>query len=112
MPAIYAQFEEITAALESHFRNMQDLEFTIENGKLWVLQTRDGKRTAQAEVRIAVDMVDEGLISKEEAVRRVQPAQVDFFLHPQLDEEVVRSMRPIAKGPERLTRRGRRRGRF
>jgi pyruvate,orthophosphate dikinase len=98
MPAIYAQFEKITAALESHFRNMQDLEFTIENGKLWVLQTRDGKRTAQAEVRIAVDMVDEGLISKEEAVRRVQPAQVDFFLHPQLDEEVVRSVRPIAKG--------------
>jgi pyruvate,orthophosphate dikinase len=98
MPAIYAEFEEISSKLESHFRNMQDIEFTIENAKLWVLQTRDGKRTAQAEVRIAVDMVEEGLISREEAVRRVQPAQVDFFLHPQLDEEVLKSVNPIAKG--------------
>ena len=98
MPAIYTEFEEIASKLESHFRNMQDIEFTIENGKLWVLQTRDGKRTAQAEVRIAVDMVDEGLISREEAVRRVQPAQVDFFLHPQLDEELLKTVKPIAKG--------------
>ena len=64
---------------------MQDMEFTIEHGKLWLLQTRDGKRTAQAEVRIAVDMVEEGLITKEEAVMRVTPEQVDFFLHPQFD---------------------------
>jgi pyruvate,orthophosphate dikinase len=77
---------------------MQDLEFTIENGKLWLLQTRDGKRTAQAEVRIAVDMVEEGLITKEEAVRRVQPAQVDFFLHPQLDEEAKKATEPFAEG--------------
>ena len=98
MPGVYKQFEDISARLESHYRNMQDLEFTIENGKLWILQTRDGKRTAQAEVRIAVDMVDEGLISKEEAVRRVHPDQVDFFLHPQLDEEDRKNYQPIAKG--------------
>ncbi|MDH3686980.1 MAG: pyruvate, phosphate dikinase [Myxococcales bacterium] len=85
MPAIYEQFESIARRLEQHYRNMQDMEFTIERGKLWVLQTRDGKRTAQAEVRIAADMVAEGLIDEAEAVRRVQPAQVDFFLHPQLD---------------------------
>jgi pyruvate,orthophosphate dikinase len=98
MPGAYKQFEDISARLESHYRNMQDLEFTIENGKLWILQTRDGKRTAQAEVRIAVDMVEEGLISKEEAVRRVQPHQVDFFLHPQLDEEERKEHEPIAEG--------------
>ena len=85
MPEIYAEFEDIAKKLEKHYRNMQDMEFTIDRGKLWLLQTRDGKRTAQAEVRIAVDMVDEGLITKAEAVKRVQPAQVDFFLHPQLD---------------------------
>jgi pyruvate,orthophosphate dikinase len=98
MPEVYREFEEIAGKLESHYRNMQDLEFTIEHGKLWVLQTRDGKRTAQAEVRIAVDMVEEGLITKEEAVARVQAAQVDFFLHPQLDSEARRATKPIAKG--------------
>ncbi len=98
MPEIYAEFEEISRKLEKHYRNMQDMEFTIEDGKLWLLQTRDGKRTAQAEVRIAVDMVDEGLISKKEAVMRVQPAQVDFFLHPQLDAAAVKAVTPIAKG--------------
>jgi pyruvate,orthophosphate dikinase len=77
---------------------MQDMEFTIEQGKLWLLQTRDGKRTAQAEVRIAVDMVDEGLISREEAVARVSPDQVDFFLHPQLDAESLVSIQAIAQG--------------
>ena len=69
---------------------MQDMEFTIERGNLWVLQTRDGKRTAQAEVRIAVEMVEEGLISRKEAVHRVKPEQVDFFLHPQLDSRVIK----------------------
>ncbi len=98
MPDIYKEFEDISTRLEGHYRNMQDLEFTIENGKLWLLQTRDGKRTAQAEVRIAVDMVEEGLISKKEAVARVQPEQVDFFLHPQLDEEERKKHQPIAKG--------------
>ena len=98
MPEIYGEFEEIARKLESHFRNMQDLEFTIEHGKLWLLQTRDGKRTAQAEVRIAVDMVEEGLISKEEAVRRVKPEQVDFFMHPQLDLKQVKDVTPLATG--------------
>jgi pyruvate,orthophosphate dikinase len=77
---------------------MQDMEFTVEQGKLWLLQTRDGKRTAQAEVRIAADMVDEGLISREEAVLRVKPDQIDFFLHPQLDAKAVKDVTPIAKG--------------
>ena len=82
MPELYEEFAGIARTLESHYREMQDMEFTIERGKLWLLQTRDGKRTAQAAVRIAVDLVEEGLIDKEEALRRVTTAQVDFFLHP------------------------------
>jgi pyruvate,orthophosphate dikinase len=87
MPKAYAEFERIARLLENHYREMQDVEFTVEHGKLWMLQTRDGKRTAQAAVRIAVEMVEEGLISKEEAVSRVTPGQVDFFLHPQFSAE-------------------------
>jgi len=83
MPAVYEEFQQIATRLEQHYRNMQDMEFTVEHGKLWLLQTRDGKRTAQAEVRIAVDMTEEGLIRRSEAVRRVSPEQVDVFLHPQ-----------------------------
>ena len=98
MPAAYNEFLTIAGKLEKHYRNMQDMEFTIENGKLWLLQTRDGKRTAQAEVKIAVDMVEEGLITKEEAVWRVKPAQVDFFLHPQLDREALKASKKIASG--------------
>ena len=98
MPEMYAGLERIAQHLERHHRNMQDMEFTIEQGKLWLLQTRDGKRTAQAEVRIAADMVDEGLITREEAVARVRPAQVDFFLHPQLDVEALRGHEPVARG--------------
>jgi pyruvate,orthophosphate dikinase len=98
MPENYAELEAIAKRLEIHHRNMQDMEFTIEQGKLWLLQTRDGKRTAQAEVRIAADMVDEGLISIEEAVLRVKPDQIDFFLHPQLDAEARKGVQPIAKG--------------
>ncbi|MGB5424245.1 MAG: pyruvate, phosphate dikinase [Desulfobacterales bacterium] len=93
MPVAYSQFEKITRKLEKHYREMQDVEFTIEHGKLWMLQTRDGKRTAQAAVRIAVDMVEEGLISREEAVLRVTPEQVDFFMHPQFDPEATRTAR-------------------
>ena len=89
MPTAYREFEEIAERLEKHYREMQDVEFTIEKKKLWMLQTRDGKRTARAAVRIAVDMVGEGLISKEEALMRVTPAQVDFFLHPQFSIEAV-----------------------
>jgi len=98
MPEAYAEFEAIAQQLENHYRNMQDMEFTIEKGKLWLLQTRDGKRTAQAEVRIAVDMVKEGLISKEEAVRRVQPSQVDIFLHPQFNPAARKEGQLIATG--------------
>ncbi|NNL65085.1 MAG: pyruvate, phosphate dikinase, partial [Myxococcales bacterium] len=98
MPELHAEFEAIARRLEAHYSNMQDMEFTIERGKLWVLQTRDGKRTAQAEVRIAVDMAEEGLITREQAVLRVKPAQVDFFLHPQLDPEARDAAKPIAEG--------------
>ena len=90
LPEVYDQFREIARKLEQHYRNMQDMEFTIERGTLWVLQNRDGKRTAQAEVRIAVEMVEEGLISRKEAVHRVKPEQVDFFLHPQLDSRAIK----------------------
>ncbi len=89
MPKAYEEFETIARRLEEHYREMQDVEFTIENGKLWMLQTRDGKRTAQAAVKIAVDMVEEGLISREEALLRIQPEQVDFFLHPQFDHKGI-----------------------
>ena len=96
LPEVYDQFREIARKLEQHYRNMQDMEFTIERGTLWVLQTRDGKRTAQAEVRIAMEMVEEGLISRKEAVHRVKPEQVDFFLHPQLDSRAIKDAKKIA----------------
>jgi len=98
MPTIYSEFETIAHKLEQHYRNMQDMEFTIEHGKLWILQTRDGKRTAQAEVRIATDMVEEGLIDKREAVSRVKPEQVDIFLHPQLERSAREKATLLAKG--------------
>src|SRR6185436_1379092 len=84
-PAIYTQFVEIANKLERHYRNMQDVEFTIESGKLWMLQTRDGKRTARAAVRIAVEMAQEELINRQEAVLRVTPQNVIQLLHPQFD---------------------------
>jgi len=87
MPGVYQQFVEIAQRLEKHYRDMQDLEFTIERGKLWMLQTRSGKRTAAAAVKIAVDMVNEGLITKQEAVQRVEPAQVYQLLLPRFDED-------------------------
>jgi pyruvate,orthophosphate dikinase len=89
MPAAYRELERIADRLEKHYREMQDVEFTVERGKLWMLQTRSAKRTAQAAVRIAVEMVAEGLISREEAVRRVTPEQIDFFLHPQFARTAV-----------------------
>lgn len=85
MPKSYQEFLDICDKLEHHYREMQDVEFTIENGKLWMLQTRDGKRTAKAAVTIAVDMANEGLITQEEAVLKVSPEQVDTLLHPQFD---------------------------
>ena len=86
LPEAYAQFMDICAILEKHYRNMQDVEFTIERGKLWMLQTRNGKRTAAAAIKIGVDMANEGLISKREAVMRVSPDNVNSMLHPQFDE--------------------------
>jgi pyruvate, orthophosphate dikinase len=86
MPKAYKQFMDITNRLEKHYKDMQDVEFTIERGKLWMLQTRNGKRTAKSAVKIAVDMANEGLITKEQAVLRVTPDNVDSLLHPQFDE--------------------------
>jgi pyruvate,orthophosphate dikinase len=88
MKEAYDQFINITNKLEKHYKDMQDVEFTIERGKLWMLQTRNGKRTAKAAVKIAVDMVNEGLIDKKEAIKRVTPEQVDTLLHPQFDATV------------------------
>lgn len=89
IPNAYQQFVNITEKLEKHYRDMQDVEFTIERGRLWMLQTRNGKRTARAAVKVAVDMVNEGLISKDEAVKRVSPADVDTLLHPQFDPKTM-----------------------
>jgi pyruvate,orthophosphate dikinase len=86
MPEVYAQFVDICERLEKHYREMQDVEFTIEQGKLWMLQTRDGKRTAKAAIKIAVDLANEGLITEEEAVQRVTPENVDTLLHPQFSK--------------------------
>ena len=90
MPHVWERLVQIARQLETHYRDMQDLEFTVEKGRLWMLQARSGKRTAQAAVRIAVDMAREGLISEKEAVLRVLPEQVEFFLHPQFDPEAVK----------------------
>ncbi len=90
MPDVYRQFMDITAKLEKHYKDMQDVEFTIERGKLWMLQTRNGKRTAKATVKIAVDMANEGSITKEQAVQRVTPENVDALLHPQFDEQAMK----------------------
>jgi pyruvate,orthophosphate dikinase len=102
MPEAYRQFLDITSTLERHYTEMQDVEFTIERGKLWMLQTRNGKRTAKAAVKIAVDMVNEGLISKEDAIQRVTTENVDTLLHPQFDEkakkEAEKTGKFIAKG--------------
>jgi pyruvate,orthophosphate dikinase len=87
MPELYTELQTYADLLERHYTDMQDIEFTIENGKLWLLQTRDGKRTAQAAVRIAVDLVADGTISKETALMRVTPEQVEFFLHPQFESQ-------------------------
>ncbi|MBI4761507.1 MAG: pyruvate, phosphate dikinase [Chloroflexota bacterium] len=90
MPKAYKQFMDITKKLEKHYKDMQDVEFTIERGKLWMLQTRNGKRTAKAAVKIAVDMAKEKLITKEEAVLRVTPENVDSLLHPQFDDAAMK----------------------
>ncbi|HXX50594.1 MAG TPA: pyruvate, phosphate dikinase [Xanthobacteraceae bacterium] len=96
LPAAFADLKRIEATLERHYRDMQDLEFTVEQGKLWMLQTRGGKRTAQAALRIAVEMAQEKLISKEEAVKRIDPATLDQLLHPTIDPDAERTI--IATG--------------
>ena len=98
MPEVYQQFSEIADRLEKHYKDMQDMEFTIENGKLYMLQTRNGKRTAAAALKVAVDLVDEGMIDEEEAVLRVEPKQLDSLLHPQFDGIAVKSAKVIGKG--------------
>ncbi|MFH1680351.1 MAG: pyruvate, phosphate dikinase [Candidatus Eisenbacteria bacterium] len=96
MPEVYAELVENYKKIEKHYREMADIEFTVQQGKLWMLQTRSGKRTAVAAIRIAVEMVDEGLISKEEAVKRVDPGQLDQLLHPMFDPKAERKV--VAKG--------------
>ena len=98
MPAVYKQFVEVANRLENHYNDMQDMEFTIEDGKLFMLQTRNGKRTAAAALKIAVDLVDEGMINEEEAVLRVEPKQLDSLLHPQFDTAALKKASPIGKG--------------
>ena len=97
-PAVYKQLHEITTMLENHYRDVQDFEYTIQDGKLYMLQTRNGKRTGPAAVRIAVEMVEEGIIDKKEAVLRVDPQQLDQLLHPVLDPASKKSLTKLAKG--------------
>lgn len=98
MPEVYKEFTRIADLLEHHYKDMQDMEFTIENGKLFMLQTRNGKRTAKAALKIAVDLVNEGMITKEEALLKVEPKQLDQLLHPNFDLEALNKATPITTG--------------
>ncbi|WP_341877135.1 pyruvate, phosphate dikinase [Defluviitalea saccharophila] len=98
MPEVYQQFMDIANKLENHYRDMQDMEFTIENKKLYFLQTRNGKRTAAAALKIAVDLVEEGLITEEEALLKVDPKQLDQLLHPAFDAKALKAAKPIGRG--------------
>ena len=98
MPHVYEQFADIANRLEQHYKDMQDMEFTIEDGKLYMLQTRNGKRTAAAALKVAVDLVDEGMIDEKEAVLRVEPKQLDSLLHPQFDPDALKKAEVIGKG--------------
>ena len=97
-PAAYKQFTEVCATLENHYRDMQDMEFTVENEKLYMLQTRNGKRTAQAALKIACDLVDEGMRTEEEAVAMIDPRNLDTLLHPQFDAAALKAATPAGKG--------------
>ncbi len=97
MPEVYQQFIDICATLEDHYRDMQDMEFTIEDKKLYMLQTRNGKRTAQAALQIACDLVDEGMITEEKAVSMIDPRNLDTLLHPQFDAEAIKKAVPVGK---------------
>ncbi len=98
MPEVYEQFTKICATLEYHYRDMQDMEFTIENKKLFMLQTRNGKRTAAAALKIACDLVDEGMISEKEAVLMIEPRSLDSLLHPQFDAAALKNAKPVGQG--------------
>ncbi len=98
MPECYEEFKRICKLLENHYRDMQDMEFTIEDGKLFMLQTRNGKRTAKAALQIAVDLVNEGMITKEEALLKIEPKQLDQLLHPNFDDESLKAAKVIATG--------------
>ena len=97
-PEAFAQFKEVCQTLENHYRDMQDMEFTVENKKLYMLQTRNGKRTAQAALKIACDLVDEGMRTEEEAVAMIDPRNLDTLLHPQFDAAALKAATPVAKG--------------
>ena len=97
-PEAFAQFKEVCATLEAHYRDMQDMEFTVEHGKLYMLQTRNGKRTAKAALKIACDLVDEGMRTEEEAVEMIDPRNLDTLLHPQFDLEAIKVATPVGKG--------------
>jgi len=96
MPEVFGQFVDVVGRLERHYRDMQDIEFTVEQGRLWMLQTRNGKRTAKAALKVAVDLASEGLISQDEAIQRVEPSALDQLLHPTLDPDAPRSV--VAQG--------------
>ena len=96
MPECYAQFQEICKTLENHYRDMQDMEFTIEDRKLYMLQTRNGKRTAQAAIKIACDLIDEGMITEQEALMQIDPKTLDALLHPQFDAKALKAAKPVA----------------
>ena len=97
-PEAFKQFKEVCQTLETHYRDMQDMEFTVEHGKLYMLQTRNGKRTAQAALKIACDLVDEGMRSEEEAVAMIDPRNLDTLLHPQFDAAALKAATPMGKG--------------
>ncbi|MGN0484296.1 MAG: pyruvate, phosphate dikinase [Lachnospiraceae bacterium] len=97
-PEAFAQFKDVCQKLEAHYRDMQDMEFTVEHGKLYMLQTRNGKRTAQAALKIACDLVDEGMRSEEEAVAMIDPRNLDTLLHPQFDAAALKAAKPAGKG--------------
>ncbi len=97
-PEAFKQFKEVCSTLENHYRDMQDMEFTVEHGKLYMLQTRNGKRTAQAALKIACDLVDEGMRTEEEAVLMIDPRNLDTLLHPQFDAKALKAATPIGKG--------------
>ena len=97
-PEAFAQFQQVCQTLEDHYRDMQDMEFTVENGKLYMLQTRNGKRTAQAALKIACDLVDEGMIDEKQAVAMIDPRNLDTLLHPQFDATALKAATPIGRG--------------